>query len=588
MKNMTTAKGKKSKPNSRSASRPVPRSATSVNEERLMKLFYDRLFDVITYQPDRVDNPFTEDTTFIHFEQFGQIDPTNFADARSPLNPGGDLGATETFSNLVDRISPLTLKWEPGSDQLSNTYENIILGANAAGTISKGQEARYQKALDFLWTVDEEFGDGEKVESEDWLNYEENKDELIDAIIEFQIGFNSFVDDLTEAENADDDDAKKAAQRDWQVQARRLSSDIRKASRNLTRGNGRRVEKALNILDTTINDGIGIAVANAKEDISGEKKLVSQFNGPDYLPSYALPLDWANSSVSGGDEGGESQLKFTELKIKSTSTREHSEQTEHRFNASASSSGFSGLFRSKVKANGQFQEQSRHFSGDKVELSAKVAKVSIMRPWFNELLFKSSNWFTNFQNGTKFISNGKMDSSNKDNLIPMYPVAFIVAKDIEVKAAFTEEDMEFVSKQVNAGGRVGFGPFTIGGNYSYGHSEKKGEFTFEEGSLKVDGMQIIGWISRLTPASPLLSASEGQAILDRDNSRNSRELVTTAPDTVPEVVPQEAVVEQVAAYKQNKNAYRDKQAKVGLNMGNQSDKDMSIEITINLNGNSYN
>ena len=40
---------------------------TQDQEKEVLKALYDRIFDVITYQPAGGENPFTESETFIHF-----------------------------------------------------------------------------------------------------------------------------------------------------------------------------------------------------------------------------------------------------------------------------------------------------------------------------------------------------------------------------------------------------------------------------------------------------------------------------------------------------------------------------------------
>lgn len=84
----------------------------------------------------------------------------------------------------------------------------------------------------------------------------------------------------------------------------------------------------------------------------------------------------------------------------------------------------------------------------------------------------------------------------------MYPVAFIIAKDIKIRAEFSHEDAEFIKQAVTGRASVGFGPFSIGGSYGYGKTEEKLNSDFQNGTIKVPGMQIIAWVSRVVPFSP--------------------------------------------------------------------------------------
>jgi hypothetical protein len=84
----------------------------------------------------------------------------------------------------------------------------------------------------------------------------------------------------------------------------------------------------------------------------------------------------------------------------------------------------------------------------------------------------------------------------------MYPVAFVVAKDISIKANFSHEEEEHIKESLKTAVSVGYGPFSIGGSYGYGKTEDNFDSNFQNGEIKVPGMQIIGWISKVVPNSP--------------------------------------------------------------------------------------
>lgn len=90
----------------------------------------------------------------------------------------------------------------------------------------------------------------------------------------------------------------------------------------------------------------------------------------------------------------------------------------------------------------------------------------------------------------------------------MYPVAFIVAKNIVIEGSFTEEETEKIEKDAKAGVSFGFGPFTFGGKYRYGNTNEDVHVKTGKGSLTIPGMQIIAWVSRVTPDSPKMNAPE--------------------------------------------------------------------------------
>lgn len=460
-------------------------------EKQLLQAIYDRLFDAITYQPASGKNPFTESETFIHFSKNAALNAKSFANPRTPSNPNGDLKASEEFSRMVDQVSPMSLEWESSSNRLSDNYKQIVVGANVNTQPDEKSKEIYDKAYNYLHPLKEEKNPftGEivknRTDSDDYVNYETNMSNYVTAITNYRIGYNLYLDDLESTDEA----TRKKADRNFQTKAPTLENNIKTAFRQLTAGNAKYVEQALNVLNTTLNDGVRQAIESAREAVGDDRYFSSSLGLPDkWLFSYPCPANWTD----------EANLNFTELKISGGNTKLRSKSTEHSFSVSTNVNF--GLWRVKANAEGSFQHSSSSADKDSVEIAAKIAKVNIMRPWFTESIFRLSNWSTNIASAGG-ISNGKIDSTNARNFIPMYPVAFIVAKDICIKANFTHEEEDHIKQAIKTGVSVGYGPFSIGGNYGFGKTEDKFDSNFQNGEIKVPGMQIIGWISRLIPYS---------------------------------------------------------------------------------------
>lgn len=469
---------------------------TQEQEKQVLQAIYDRIFDAITYQPAGGVNPFTEAETFIHFSKNAAVDVKSFANPRTPSNPLGDLRASEEFSRMVDQISPMALEWENSGAKLSEQYANIVNGANANTQTDPKQQEMYNKAYNYLRPMKEEknpFTDEvvtARTDSQDYVDYEDNMDEYVGAIAAYRTAYNLYLDDL----DSMDTSVSSKADRNWQAAAPGLENEIKKAYRKLTAGNAKYVKQALDILATTINDGIRTALTTAQEAIADPSKFSSSMGFPDkWLLSYPSPANWTDAKA----------LNYTQFKLSGGNTKIRSKATEHSFSVDTSANF--GLWRVKASASGEFKKSNSSTDKDSLEISAKIAKVDIRRPWFSESIFRLGNWYTNLAevNG---ISNGLIDSTNKDNLIPMYPVAFIVAKDIVIKADFSHEDEEHISQAVKSSVSVGYGPFSISGSYGYGKTEDNFNSDYQNGEIRVPGMQIIGWVSRVTPASPKMNA----------------------------------------------------------------------------------
>lgn len=462
---------------------------TAEQEKQLMEAIYDRLFDAITYQPSTGENPFKSEETFIHFCKNAAISVESFNNPRTPSNPLGDLKASEEFSRMVNQVSPMTLEWESSDNPLSAIYKSIVNSANATTEPDEKSKAMYEKAYNYLHpeiTSKNPFTEEEvteRTDSADYVNYESNMGDYIVAVQAYRSAYNLYLDDLESGDSK--------ADRNWQAQSPMLENNIKQAYRKLVAGNSKYVTQALTILTTTINDGIREAISSAQEAVRDDHAFSSSLGIPDkWLFSYPVPADWTSDKCK----------SFTSLKIKGGQTTIRNEHTTHHFNLDAEAEF--GLWKTKTENSGDFEHSNSTTDKNSVEIEAEIAKVTIRRPWFMESLFRLQNWSTNLVNQKGGISNGMIDSSNKDNLMPMYPVAFIVAKNIRIKADFSHEDEEKIKQSVQSNASVGWGPFSISGNYAYGNEENRFNSDFQNGEIRIPGMQIIAWVSKVIPFSP--------------------------------------------------------------------------------------
>lgn len=418
---------------------------------------------------------------------------SSFTDPRTPSNPNGDLKVSEEFSRMVDQVSPMSLEWENTGNQLSKIYKQIVDSANAQTKPDKEAQKMYKEAYNFLHTeieTEERFTHKsvkEITDSPDYVNYEINMNDYVTAVTNYRMAYNFYLDEL------DDKDlvVQKKADHNWQAKAFLLEHNIKSALKKLSVGNAKYVEQALAILNTTINDGIRQALSAAQDAVRDDRAFPSFLGqGDQWFLSYPVPANWTDDK----------NPNFTELKISGSNTTIRSKDTEHSFNVDT---GFNcGLWRVKGSASGNFQHFNSSTDKDSVQISAQIAKVEIKRPWFLESIFRLQNWSTNLVKKAGGISNGKIDSTNKEGLIPMYPVAFIVAKDIQIKADFSHEDEEHIREAMKTNTSVGWGPFSIGGSYGYGRTKDTFHSDYQNGELKLSGMQIIGWVSRVVPYFP--------------------------------------------------------------------------------------
>src|SRR5690349_12768391 len=102
------------------------------NNEQVLATLYDRLYDALTYVPgDGKSAGFDKATTFLQMTKNVVLNPADFKNAASSINPKGDLKSTFALSELVDTVPTVTAEWGDGGKPVSLTFKNIVDNANA-------------------------------------------------------------------------------------------------------------------------------------------------------------------------------------------------------------------------------------------------------------------------------------------------------------------------------------------------------------------------------------------------------------------------------------------------------------------------
>jgi len=120
---------------------------------------------------------------------------------------------------------------------------------------------------------------------------------------------------------------------------------------------------------------------------------------------------------------------------------------------------------------------------DAFSISFKYCLVTIDRSWLKTALLSTRNWY---MFGTKAgeYSQGRID--NNPGMFPMIPSSFIAIRDLKIVANWSQQDAQTVAQSKY------FGPFDI----------RSG--TFNQGVIEAKQLQVIAWLSRLTPSLPPL------------------------------------------------------------------------------------
>ncbi len=124
-------------------------------------------------------------------------------------------------------------------------------------------------------------------------------------------------------------------------------------------------------------------------------------------------------------------------------------------------------------------------SSDGFSISFRYCRVNIERSWFKLALLKMKGWY---MFGTQAGEYSTGSGNNNPGMFPLLPTSFIAIRDLRITANWSQQDRQ------NLDQATALGFFDIR------------EATLNANTLEVKGLQVLGWISSLTPQLPPMSA----------------------------------------------------------------------------------
>ncbi len=419
-----------------------------------------------------------------------QVHISDFGDPWSPHNPSGNLQATENLSEMVDKVPNVDPIYSDSSQRVSRNYGFVVNAHYVAPPLNKEQQAAYDKALGFLsQKVKQDTYDdnGKKIQADVWVdsnvyaNYKVKKKAYETALTNL---LNKYL--LLDMSSPKD-------QRFWAVMGPPLIEGVRTAQQDLAAAQQTQVESNLAQLATSSKNQVGRLFDEAKANYANTRQASARNATVMYQPSYAFPGNWFAPKAA---------EDWTEMTISSGSlkTSEHSDFSKTGVDVKASW----GLW----SVGGGFDKEDSHKSTSKdttdLTVSFKYARVDIVRPWLNMLLFAVDGWDIT---GQKIggLSNGGPKSQLAGS-IPLLPTSFIAARNVKISAKWSHEDSSLIESKLSAKASFGWGPFAVSGSHSQGQSDAKFNSNFDGTTITNDGLQILGWVSSIVPKSPPVQA----------------------------------------------------------------------------------
>ena len=266
------------------------------------------------------------------------------------------------------------------------------------------------------------------------------------------------------------------------------------------------LKNKLDALDKEIAEQKGLlqlAVARGNDAVTGEKKTGT---------SLQIPND----------------DRFTQVLISSSESNMKQSSSSYA-NSSVSSSGVSFFFGGYKSKSQHSEAQSEAMSEDgktTIEIAMNIVKVGVQREWFNPGVFqltKDMNRFTDARiappssvsltEGSDAEKKQRFDDMSK-TIFPVYPVSFVVAKDVSIRL-YTESSFNSTfSKEVEDHASKGGGFLIFSSNKSSSSSSSESNAVAQsngnEITIKFTAPQILGYYMQTV-------TEDKSTLIDRDS-----------------------------------------------------------------------
>lgn len=481
----------------------------SIEAGQLMKSLLSKLYITVTGRldesmPEDRDNYVTWLTPGIPFKS----DFFNFANTPIPTGiPEAERGAIAKryadcanewaiLANFVPSGQPLTMSnnfkqaiWHSSQELLWNLFDEVLrMSQVATSQLSEDEKAKIEKFRNLLAVKKEKENlvSGERtVVTEDGpvvVAYKQKMKDWLAASMAYKHAEVSF-------HNAESVEAVNT----WRFMEPILREAVKSAKDDwVTNGYKNEVDEMRAYINQITQRNMTLIKANVQDKF--EKGLQTGSIGQYYYTS-VIPGDFMSSE-------GWTGFYFNEKSYNGYSS--HSETTW-----GGNVNVMWGLWSLGANASSSTERKQESFESDGFQMSFEIAQVPIARGWFDPsfLIGRGWKWSRDYL-GNGDLSDGKIPPSGR---LVAYPTTALFVRKVTLNSTSLQSNWSKYESHLSAGGSFGYGPFSIGGNYSESQGSERTNWRFDSEGLHIDGVQLIGFICRFLGKSPNPSP---QAIFD--------------------------------------------------------------------------
>ena len=287
---------------------------------------------------------------------------------------------------------------------------------------------------------------------------------------------------------------------DWAINANIYRNNVNAAMNDwVALGHKEDFEKIAAFIDQVSRRDLSLLKQQYVQDFE-RARLTSPVSGCDFFFTSLVPGNFANST-------GWTRFGF------SAGDFESHKSSGYNW-SSASGSGGGGFMGIGVRASHSQSSSHQQFSGtfdsSHTRMSFEIAQVPIARPWMRTAFLTSPGW--RFDQNNTIAKNDQLcdGGAPPKGKMPAYPTTAIFVRKLSLSFGESHSFSSFVSdsqrSSTSAGGFASFGPFFIGGSGASrsgsGSTKRDYGFKYENNTMHIDGMQLIGFKCHVMPKSP--------------------------------------------------------------------------------------
>jgi hypothetical protein len=372
----------------------------------------------------------------------------------------------------------------PGSSKVSDSWWAIITGANGIPTNSVINPA-LQKAYD---DAQAKLIDQDGNPTPHYQAYMEREDDYKSKVRAWHKAYAAAFSDPMKLQN-------------WPIDGVLYQDDADEAmDRWVSFGHKQEIENAIATLAAQGTDPAIALISRAKKRFINS---LNEFQSVGEIPyTIMLPNSWYDPD---NDDG------WTEYSSNDFHAESHYQASSTAYGGGG---GFNvGFWSASASFNHAESQSSLDMATNNLEVAFKYCAVDIKRPWLDTSLLNLKNWFLMGDYKKHCISDGTMaqelpQNSIEPTFLPSIVTSLILIKDLSIRWDDWKSHWDAHKSSTSASASVGWGPFAVNGHYSH-HDEQRNFSADDEGeSLKVPGIQLIGYVSTINPGSPAVDSAQ--------------------------------------------------------------------------------